>query len=143
MVTIDPKDCAVLDNEDNMKKDGRYMKFICEAPISKVDKMYMYNKILDHVEKDKDDIKNDTEQMYKFRRITAHQGPLPSSDKDYKGARYNVLVEWETGETTYEPLDLIARDDPVSSVQYAKQHGLLDTEGWKRFQRITSDFPKV
>jgi hypothetical protein len=48
--------------------------------------MYTYNEILDHIEKDKDDIENDTEQLYKFRRITAHQGPLRSSDKDYEGS---------------------------------------------------------
>jgi hypothetical protein len=105
--------------------------------------MYTYNEILDFIERDKNDIESDTEQLYKFRRITAHQGPLRTSDKDYKGSRYNVLVEWETGETTYEPLDLIASDDPVTCAQYAKQHGLLDTEGWKRFRRIASDFPKV
>jgi hypothetical protein len=75
--------------------------------------------------------------------ITAHQGPLHSSDKYYKGSRYNVLVEWETGETTYEPLDLIAGDDPVTCAQYSEQHGLLDTEGWKWFRSIASDFPKV
>jgi hypothetical protein len=54
--------------------------------------MFMYTEILDHFEKDKGDIENDTEQLYKFRRITANQGPLRSSDKDYKGSRYNVLV---------------------------------------------------
>jgi hypothetical protein len=105
--------------------------------------MYMYNNIFDHIDKDKDDIENKTEQLYKFRRITAHQGPLRSSDKGYKGSQYNVLVEWETGETTYEPLDSIASDDPVTCAQYAKQHGLLDTEGWRLFRRIASDFPKV
>jgi hypothetical protein len=75
-----------------MKKDHQYMKFICEIPSSKVDEMYTYNEIFDHIEKDKDDIENDTEQLYKFRSITTHQGPLHSSDKDYKGSWYNVLV---------------------------------------------------
>jgi hypothetical protein len=42
------------------------MKFICRVPISKVDEMYTYNKLMDHIAKD------DTEQLYKFRRITAH-----------------------------------------------------------------------
>jgi hypothetical protein len=130
---------AVLDIDDTMKKDAQYMKFICEVPYSKVDEMYTYNEIRDHTEKDKDDIENDTEQLYKFRRFIAHQGPLRSSNKDYKGSRYNVLVEWETGETTYEPLDLIASDDPVTCAQYAKQHGPLDTEGWKQFLHIASD----
>jgi hypothetical protein len=88
MVTIDPNDligrtflkdseengqrfrvrvvCAVLDKEDNLKKDPRYMKFICEVPNSKVDEMFTYNKIRDHIEKDKYDIENDTEQLYKI-----------------------------------------------------------------------------
>jgi hypothetical protein len=43
----------------------------------------------------------------------------------------------------YDPLDLIASDDPVTCAQYAKQHGMLDLEGWKRFRCIASDFPKV
>jgi hypothetical protein len=85
MVTIDPKDligrtflkdseedgqrfraqivCNVLDYEDNMKKDARYMKFICEVPNLKVDEMHTHNEILDHIEKDKDDTENDTEQL--------------------------------------------------------------------------------
>jgi hypothetical protein len=67
---------AVLDNEDNMKTNPQYMNFICEVPNSKVDEMFTYNKIIDHIEKDKDDIENDTEQLYKFRRITERQGPL-------------------------------------------------------------------
>jgi hypothetical protein len=46
------------------------MKFICKVLNSKFDEMFTYNKILDHIEKDKDDNKNDTEQLYKFRRIT-------------------------------------------------------------------------
>jgi len=156
MVTIDPKDLigrtflkdseedgqrfrarvvrAVIDKEEDLKKGSEHMKFICEVPNSTVDEILTYNEILDHIARDNDDIDNDTEQMYKFRRITAHQGPLHSSDKDYKGSAFNVLVEWESGETTYEPLDLIASDDPVTCAEYAKQHDLLDTAGWKRFR---------
>ena len=63
------------------------MKFVCEVPISKVDEMYTYNKILDYIERDKNEIENDTKQLYKSQRITAHQGPLQTSDKDYKGSR--------------------------------------------------------
>jgi hypothetical protein len=44
-----------------------------------------------------------------------------------------VLVEWETGEITYEPLDLIASDDPVTCAEYAKKHNLLDIPGGKHF----------
>ena len=55
---------------------------------------------------------------------------------DYKGCRYNVLVNWENGENTYEPLNIIAADDPVSCAIYAKENNLLEKEGWKRFKRL-------
>ena len=29
-------------------------------------------------------------------------------------------MEWETGETTYEPLSLLSGDDPVSCAEYGK-----------------------
>lgn len=98
-----------------------------------------YNVTLDYIEKEKNEMDNHTEQRWNFRRIAAHQGPLRPSDKDWKGSTYNILVEWETGESTYEPLDLIASDDPITCAAYAKNNGLLDTPGWKRFRRIAKD----
>jgi hypothetical protein len=56
---------------------------------------------------------------------------------------YNILVEWETGETTYEPLDLIAEDDPVSCAEYARKSQLLDTLGWKRFKWLGQSEKKI
>jgi hypothetical protein len=47
-----------------------------------------------------------------------------------------LLVEWENGEITTEPLSVIAADDPVTCAVYAREHELLDVEGWKRFQNL-------
>ena len=88
---------AFIERDDELKKGSEHMKFICEVPNSTVDEIYTYNEIMDYIERDNADIDNDTEQLYKFRSIRAHQGPLRSSDKDYKGSLYNVLVEWEWG----------------------------------------------
>jgi hypothetical protein len=44
-----------------------------------------------------------------------------------------VLVEWETGETRYEPLKTIAADDPVTCAEYARENNLLTLDGWKQF----------
>ena len=41
------------------------------------------------------------------------------------------MIEWETGETTEEPLSCIAADDPVTCAVYARQHDLLYLEGWR------------
>ena len=51
---------------------------------------------------------------------------------------FNVLVNWETGESTYEPLHLVAADDPVTCAIYAKENGLLEEDGWRRFRRIAN-----
>ena len=45
-----------------------------------------------------------------FRGINAHQDPLDPDHPDYKGSPYNLLVEWETGEVTYETWTQIVRE---------------------------------
>ena len=46
-----------------------------------------------------------------------------------------IMVEWESGEVTYEPLTLISKDDPITCAVYAKKHDLLDTTGWRHLKR--------
>ena len=45
-------------------------------------------------------------------------------------------MEWETGEITYEPLSIIAADDPVTCAAYAKENDLLAVEEWCRFRNL-------
>jgi hypothetical protein len=47
-----------------------------------------------------------------------------------------VLVEWENGEISTEPLSVIAANDPVTCAVYAREHDLLDIEGWKHFRNL-------
>ena len=93
-----------------------------------------YVQILDHL-----DQQEQQEDLYKFRAITGHQGPLSPQDENYKGSKYNVMVEWETGEITDEPLSLTAADDPVTCAEYAKKHDLLHLDGWKRLKHIAKN----
>ena len=46
------------------------------------------------------------------------------------------MVEWENGEKTEEPLNVIAADDPVTCAIYARENNLLHLQGWKRFKGI-------
>ena len=66
----------------------------------------------------------------------AHQGPLHPHSKDYKGSRWNVSIEWENGEITWEPLSILAKDDPVTCAIYAEEHNLLEEDGWKKLCHI-------
>ena len=93
-----------------------------------------YVQLLDHL--DHLDHQEQQEDLYKFRAITGHQGPLSPQDENYKGSKFNVMVEWETGEITEQPLSLIAADDPVTCAEYDKkgsyQFGFLIPKDYKQ-----------
>jgi hypothetical protein len=86
-----------------------------------------YNNIVNHIERQEGGQDNDS--IWKFRQITAHEGPLVVGDKSHNGSAYNVLVEWETGKSTFEPLYIVAADDPVTCAIYAKENNLLELPG--------------
>jgi hypothetical protein len=84
---------------------------------------------MQHIEKNNDD----GETFWKYKRISGHEGPLNKNHSSWKGDKYNVKVEWENGEVSYEPLQTIASNDHVVVCAiYGKDHGLLNTDGWKR-----------
>jgi hypothetical protein len=54
-----------------------------------------------------------------------------------------MIVEWENGEITSEPLAVIAADDPVTCALYAKENDLLELDAWKRFKPIAKQQQKL
>ena len=58
---------------------------------------------MDHLEAAANEDNEISDDLYKFRALIGHQGPLKTTDPNWKGCKYNVLVEWETGEKTYDP----------------------------------------
>ena len=81
-----------------------------------------------------DSFHEDGNGFWNFKRIVGHEGPFRASDPEHKGSKYNVLVEWENGEITPEPLNVFGKDEPVTCAVYAHEHGLLEEEGWRRFK---------
>ena len=110
------------------------IKFKLKTSKDQAEEIMSYNQLMDYIQKGTD-AEEDPDSLFKFRDIVAHQGPLESTDPDHKGSKYNVMVEWESGEITYEPLALISKDDPITCAVYAKKHDLLDTTGWKHLKR--------
>jgi len=106
------------------------------------EKIMEYNELLNMFNKQQDNDDDPDAVFWKFEEILGHQGPLKPGDEGYKGSSYNVMMGWSGGERTYEPLDLIAADNPAVVAEYAKRNGLLDTPGWKRFKRLARR-PKV
>ena len=91
-----------------------------------------YNQVLNYLEKDN----QEHDSLYKFSAITNHHGPLKKSDPNFIGSLYNVMVEWETGEITEEPLSFIVQDDPVTCADYAKEHNLLRLPEWNKLKHV-------
>ena len=73
--------------------------------------------------------------LFRFKCIKDHKGPYTSSDPEYNGSSYNLLIEWETGEQTWEPLSNFFASDPYTCAVYAKEHNLLNTPGWKLLKK--------
>ena len=123
----------IIDIDDH----GQYLediKFKLKISKDQAEEIMPYNQLMDYIQKGTD-AEEDPDSLFKFRDIIAHQGPLESTDPNHKGSKYNVMVEWESGEITYEPLALISKDDPITCAVYAKKHDLLDTTGWKHLKR--------
>jgi hypothetical protein len=45
---------------------------------------------------------------------------------------------WEDGLETYEPIEMIIKDDPVTLDSYALKHKLLGFPVWKKLQAIAT-----
>jgi hypothetical protein len=70
-------------------------------------------------------------QKYNHLGIVDHSGPFRGVFR----SMWQVLVQWENGERTWQPLTQFAMDDFESCASYARDHDLIDTKGWKRFRR--------
>ena len=124
---------------DQDAENHKNIKFLVELGDGEFDEILTYNKLCDMIEKIEHQEDHPEEPKWTFQSILDHQGPLKTSHPDYKGSMYNVLVKWEDGSTTYEPLQLMIEDDPISLALYATNNNLLKTPGWKRLNHIVQD----
>jgi hypothetical protein len=129
----------LIRNDIHMVFQTKIYNLKCLVGEDKFEEILSYNEVMQHIEKDDDD----GETFWKYKWISGHEGPLNKNHSSWKGDKYNVKVEWENGEVSYEFLHMIAADDPVTCVIYAKDHGLLDTERWKRFRSLAKRAKKM
>ena len=99
---------------------------------SPIDDVLSYNDICEYLTRE---IADEDGEKWKFRKILGHQH-TPQGHPDRNGSEYNVKIFWETGETTYMPLDQAAKQMPVDLAKYGKANNLLTKNGWKRFKKL-------
>ena len=110
------------------------LRFKLKIDGDQLDDLISYNQLMEYLE-DKTDTGPLEDGFYRFKCIKDHKGPYTSSDPEYNGSSYNLLIEWEPGEQTWEPLSNIIASDPYTCAVYAKEHNLLSTPGWKLLKR--------
>ena len=134
---------ALDDHVRELSQQPDRLQFVCSVNDDQFEEIMSYNDILQHLERTQAEDDVDGNTVWRFKRISGHQGPLSRNDPDYKGSSYNVQVEWENGEVTYEPLSIIAADDPVTCAIYAREQNLLHVPGWTRFKKIAQREKKL
>ena len=124
---------------DHDAENHQNIKFLVKLGDGDFDEIITYNTLSNIIENQLDQQANNADAIWIFKGIKSHHGPLTSKHPDYKGSSYNLLVEWEDGSETLEPLDSVIKDDPVSVANYAQENNLLDTPGWKRIKCIATN----
>ena len=124
----------IIDQDNGQRVEN--INSILDIGNGKVEELISYNQLCENLENAQDNDMGMDQELYRFRAIIGHQGPLLASDPDWQGSKYNVQVEWETGENTFESLSIIAADDLVTCAAYAKENDLLALEGWHRFRNL-------
>ena len=107
------------------------LRFKLKIDGDQLDDLISYNQLMEYLE-DKTETGPLEDGFYRFKCIIDHKRPYTSSDPEYNGSSYNLLIESETGEQTWEPLSNIIASDPYTCAVYAKEHNLLNTPGWKK-----------
>ena len=106
---------VLVENEEHLAKHPDLIKFICSVSDDMYEEILTYNEVLEYIAKNEE---QDADQaiVWGFKHIAGHQGPLKKGDPTYNGSRFNALVEWETGESKYKPLDVVTADNPAMSL---------------------------
>ena len=102
----------------------------------RIQELITYNQLLDHLEQADEQDNFMDQELCRFRAKVGHEGPLKATDPNWKGSKWNVQIEWETGEITFEPLSVIAADGPITCAAFAKEKNLDNLDGWKRFRHL-------
>ena len=74
---------------------------------------------------------------WSFKEISAHR-KIKVDGKTIM----QVKVLWDTGEETWESLNHVKADDPVTVAKYAEENGLVDKPYWKWAKRYIKNKTK-
>ena len=115
--------------------DGKdaILRFKCQHGERMFEEVMSYNKMLEWCDRDLD-----KDDMYKIDCVIGHRKARKKSTR----GMWEVHVRWASGQVSWECLNMIYSDDPVTIAMYAIKNGLLDTPGWKRCKTHAKNMKK-
>ncbi|HSN23318.1 MAG TPA: reverse transcriptase domain-containing protein, partial [Methylomicrobium sp.] len=119
--------------KNELQSDPEFIRYRVQVGTQEEwEEIVSYNELMNLIDQD------DQDGQWNFKSILAHSGPLTANDPGYRGSAYNVLVLWETGEQTFEPLKTMSEtyDGKLALAVYARKNNLLDLPGWKQFKSL-------
>ena len=120
---------------DRDAENHQQIKFLLALGDEKLEEIISYNELSDLVTESLAAKESGQQDLISYAGILGHQGPLNSHDPKYKGSSYNILVDWDDKTQMWEPLNTMAKQDPVTLACYAHDNGLLNEPGWKLLRR--------
>jgi len=97
-------------------------------------RVYDYEEIVAMANKEDED----GEERWTFDKILNHRwSKLPN-----RKGRIDVLVKWDQLDPSWEPMEIIKKDDPVTLAEYAKSKDLLKQSMWKWAKRYVKNDKK-
>ena len=100
---------------DGLEKESRRINFKVKVGGTGLEKFIEWSDMCEFVE---EQIQNE-DTTWNFRKIVGHKRNLQSREKP------QILVLWESGEITYEPIDEFYKDEPHLLAEYALKKGVL------------------
>ena len=128
---------------DRDAENHQNVKFLVTCGDDACEEIIACNELSDMVERQHLAETNGEVESWTFKEVIDHQGPLNSKSPNWKGSSCNIKVHWEDGSKTWEPLNMVAKDDPVTIALCAKEQDLLSTPGWKFLNRIAGRAKKL
>jgi hypothetical protein len=123
------------DDATKHHKNSQDIKLLGNDDKQPVDEILSNNVVLDYTDRDNKNEDSESESFCSFQQIYDHQESTLEEETKCVASRTMVIIELETGETNYQPFDIIATDVLVNCAICAKCNLLLDKYGLKRFKR--------
>ena len=74
----------IIDHENGHRVEN--INYILDIGNGKVEELISYNQLLEHLETAQDSDLGMDQELFKFRAIIGHKGPLKATDLDWKGS---------------------------------------------------------